>query len=158
MMKYCVHKWDENKKYLEAALRQTDCSEVTYDQLMKAVVVEVLNRGAADESEQLSVKRMRRIDDGQYQGTIIYIVPFDTYQPDESEYLMTFVNYGSCSGCDTLERIKSDMPWDDEHCETCATEQTIKDLMTLCKDLLTRMIRPFNNGWRDRPEFEEATV
>lgn len=44
------------------------------------------------------------IDNGDYQGVQLFLIPKDEYQP--SEYLMTTVSYGSCSVCDTLQRIR----------------------------------------------------
>jgi len=54
-------------------------------------------------------KEIREIDDGDYQGTLLYIVPEDRYQPNK--YWSVKVSYGSCSGCDTLESI-CDYSWD----------------------------------------------
>lgn len=65
---------------------------------------------------------IHEIDDGDYQGTKLYIVPEKTYQPDK--YWSVFVNYGSCSGCDTLEAItnySSEQP----------TEEQAKQYLTL---------------------------
>lgn len=43
------------------------------------------------------------IDDGEYQGTLVFVIPEDGYQP--SHYWYVKVAYGSCSGCDTLASI-----------------------------------------------------
>jgi hypothetical protein len=47
--------------------------------------------------------RVHEIDDGDYQGTLVYIIASKGYQP--SNYWSVKVSYGSCSGCDTLQRI-----------------------------------------------------
>lgn len=47
--------------------------------------------------------RIHEIDDGDYQGTLLFVVAAQGYQP--STYWATKVSYGSCSGCDTLEAI-----------------------------------------------------
>ena len=39
------------------------------------------------------------IDDGDYQGTLIFVIPEYGYQP--YKYWSVKVAYGSCSGCDT---------------------------------------------------------
>lgn len=39
------------------------------------------------------------IDDGNYQGTLLFVIAAKDYQP--STYWLTTVSYGSCSGCDT---------------------------------------------------------
>lgn len=41
------------------------------------------------------------IDDGDYQGTLLFIIPERSYQP--STYWAVSVDYGSCSGCDTFQ-------------------------------------------------------
>ena len=47
-------------------------------------------------------QRIHTIDDGDYQGTLLFVVGATGYQP--SNYWLTAVDYGSCSGCDALER------------------------------------------------------
>lgn len=46
---------------------------------------------------------IHEIDDGEYQGTLLFVIPADGYQPYDYWYVK--VNYGSCSGCDTLMAI-----------------------------------------------------
>jgi hypothetical protein len=76
------------------------------------------------------VKNMTVIDDGDYQGTQIFIIPLNTYQPSVEEYVYTNTYYGSCSGCDTLLSICSynEKP----------SENQIQDYMTLALHLLQR--------------------
>ena len=52
----------------------------------------------------MDAENIHEINDGDYQGTLLYIIPADKYQPDH--YWAVFVDYGSCSGCDTLEAIR----------------------------------------------------
>lgn len=49
------------------------------------------------------------IDDGDYQGTLVFIIPKNGYQP--SDYWCVKVDYGSCSGCDTYEAYAE---WNEE--------------------------------------------
>ena len=65
------------------------------------------------------------IDDGDYQGMLLFIVPEYGYQP--SVYWKFTVFYGSCSYCDTLQRILDE---DDDK------DQQIKDLMTLALHMI----------------------
>jgi hypothetical protein len=67
-------------------------------------------------------ERIHVIDDGDYQGTLLFIIPNHGYQP--RTYWAVFVDYGSCSGCDTLESIR-------EHSSKKPTEQQIDGYMTL---------------------------
>lgn len=52
-------------------------------------------------SETPDFERITVIDDGDYQGTLVFVVASKGYQP--SDYWATQVDYGSCSGCDTFQ-------------------------------------------------------
>ena len=93
--------------------------------------------------------QIQRKDNGDYQGTLLYIIPFDKYQPEEYEYLMTFINYGSCSACDTLLSIQ-------DYGEEKLTDDQVKDFMKLCKDILMNTIKPYNSGWQHTDKYDEA--
>lgn len=153
MIKYCLDKWNRNNKRLEEAMRTNiHLNDCDYAYLVALVVNYVLNdetNGYCDtwDSENITV-----IDNGDYQGTQLFLIPNKTYQPCEYEYLMTYVNYGSCSGCDTLLSIQG---WD---CDVTPNEKQLKDYMTLCRDLVTRMIKPYNCGWREEDEFKEVVM
>lgn len=54
-----------------------------------------------DEYSYPDFKRITVIDHGEYQGTLVFVVGGCEYQT--SNYWMTSVDYGSCSGCDTFE-------------------------------------------------------
>lgn len=51
---------------------------------------------------KFDTKNILTIDDGDYQGTEIFILHKDVYQPDIEDYVYTNTYYGSCSGCDAL--------------------------------------------------------
>ena len=149
MIKYCIEKWDKNKDLLRSALNNNKLLNhvlnrndddpleyLEYKDLVKLTVMFILN----DENEW-DVNKIKEIDDGDYQGTLLYLIPEDTYQPNSSEYLMTFVEYGSCSACDTLQTIQC-------YLDVRSRDKSIDDLMNLCKDLICNMIKPYNIGWR----------
>ena len=154
MLKIMVKKWDENKSNLEKKL-STMKMNYQYDDLVKLTFKTIFNNGA-DASFcsyfELDLDRMTKINNGSYSGTLLYIIPFATYEPDEGEYIMTYVNYGSCCGCDTLERIKM---FNDE--DDIPNEKQLADLMMLCKDIITNTIKPYNKGYNYREDFEEIT-
>ena len=151
MLKYCLEKWNANKDLLEAKLRKDgSLNSCGYIHLVELVVDFILNP-SADDYEKWDSKHITVVDNGDYQGTQLFLIPIDTYQPSEYDYLMTYVGYGSCSGCDTLLNIQD---WSAEQ----LTERQIKDFMALCKDLVTNMIKPYNGGWRYQEEFEEVTL
>ena len=159
MIKYCIEKWDKNKDLLRSALdnnkllnhilnesRDDPLEYLEYKDLVKLTVMFILN----DENEW-DANKIKEIDDGDYQGTLLYLIPEDTYQPDSSEYLMTFVDYGSCSGCDTLQAIQCFL-------DTKSRDKSIDDLMNLCKDLICNMIKPYNTGWRHDEKFDMIEI
>jgi hypothetical protein len=80
---------------------------------------------------------------------LLFVIPQKCYEPAEFEYLLTYVGYGSCSGCDTLQRI---FGYGGEN----LTEEQINDLMKLCKDILTNIVKPYNGGWRHENDFEQV--
>lgn len=152
MLKYCYKKWDKNKDKLEAALRKTDISRVEYRDLLVLTVENILNDDSDDYvNPRWNSERITEINDGDYQGTLLYLIPADTYQPSEYEYLMTYIGYGSCSGCDLLQRIQ---PYSDEE----TTDEDIAEFMALCKDFITNMVKPYNAGWRQDDDFEHVTM
>ena len=148
MLKYCLKKWDENKNHLERQLKtDTTLNSCEYVDLVKLLVTYVLNKGENDDGLMWDVDNITVVDNGNYQGTQLFLIPIKTYQPAEYEYLLTYVGYGSCSSCDTLQAI--------QNCdEKLLSENQVKDFMTLCKDLLTNMIKPYNYGWRFKDDFE----
>ncbi len=76
--------------------------------------------------------RITEIDHGHYQGTLVYIVAEDGYQP--STYWATTVNYGSCSGCDTLQAIQG-------YSSDPMTPEQANDYWTLMLHVVQRMHR-----------------
>ena len=159
MIKYCIEKWDKNKDLLRSALDDNELLNhvlnkndddpleyLEYKDLVKLTVMFILN----DENEW-DANKITEIDDGDYQGTLLYLIPEDTYQPNSSEYLMTFVEYGSCSGCDTLQAIQCFL-------DVRSKDKSIDDLMNLCKDLICNMIKPYNTGWRHDEKFDTIEI
>lgn len=144
MLKYCLEKWEKYKGELEEDIRQdATLNDCDYLYLVKKVVSIILNGDGAE----WDAGKITQIDNGDYQGALIFLIPMNTYQPTEYEYLMTYVDYGSCSGCDTLQAIQD---WGEKK----LTEPQVKDFMTLCRDLVCSIIRPYNCGWREDEEFE----
>ena len=145
MIKYCLLKWDLNKGRLEKWLRtqqsEGEIDRLGYKDLVVGVFENIINP-PLNECEQyertFDIRGITEIDNGDYQGTLLYLIPMDTYQPNRDEYFMTCIEYGSCSCCDTLQGIQ----YNDD------SEQEIKDFMSLCKDIVSNIIRPYNSGWR----------
>ena len=152
MLKVLVEKWDKNKERLKEALSDVINSGIDYEDLVRLTFSTIYNDG--DESieyphNELDCDEITKIDNGDYQGTLLFLIPFETYQPSECEYLMTYVGYGSCSGCDTLLAIT-----DYNNRSEKFSESQVNDLLTLCKDILTNTIKPYNYGWRENDNFK----
>ena len=134
MIKEIVDKWDRNKNRLEDAIRTTDMEDASYKTLVELIVQHILNNTEDDEDwNNFDIEKIHEIDDGDYQGTLLFLIPKNRYQPDEDEYLVTYVNYGSCSGCDTLQKIQS---YDYNDLPTC---RQVNDYMRLCLHLIQNM-------------------
>lgn len=131
MIKEFVERWDKYKGDLEKYFRNTRQEEYSdYKDIVKALFKEVINKEEIDGYE-FDLDKMTIIDDGDYQGTQIFIIPLDTYQPSVEEYVITNTYYGSCSGCDTLLAISC--------CDDgIPNEKQVKDYMELALHLLQK--------------------
>lgn len=108
MLKIMKELWDKNKDKLRTELSsRDDLNECSYVDLVKIAFDKIYNDDSRLDNENLFIDRVHEIDDGDYQGTLIYLIPFNSYQPDPEDYLMTFAWYGSCSGCDALQSAQS---------------------------------------------------
>jgi hypothetical protein len=131
MIQELVKQWEENKHKLEEYFKTTK-QEQYLD--YKTIVLKLfeLCLPKADDYSGFDLSKITVIDDGDYQGTQIFIIPKDTYQPCVDEYVVTDTYYGSCSGCDTLMGISSyeyDLPNDEQ----------VKEYMTLALHLVQKM-------------------
>lgn len=153
MLKIILEKWEKNKDKLkkifetEKGFNSYDCN---YRDIVELTFEVIYNTDEDSRLGRVNTERITEINDGDYQGTLLYLIPFDSYQPNENEYLMTYVDYGSCSGCDTLQSLQS---YGDD-----VTETQVNGFMTLAKDILQNTIKPYNYGWRNDGKFERAEV
>lgn len=154
MVKFCKEQWNNNREKLEARLREIDLWGIDYEGLVKEIVDYIFN----PEIEmfggmyKLDSSKITVIDDGDYQGWLLFLIPFDTYQPGPGEYLMTHIGYGSCSGCDTLQAIQSDIQYSEG--KQVYSDQVIADFMHLCSDIVCYTIKPYNYGWMHNRWFD----
>jgi len=152
MLKIIKEKWDKNESLLRETLTQNDTlNRCSYLDLVKIAFAAIFNDEHTSGCEALDLDEITEIDNGDYQGTLLYLIPFKTYQPSEYEYIMTYVGYGSCSGCDTLQSIQG---FEDKE----PTENQIKEFMALCKDILTNSIKPYNGGWRKNEDYNQVEM
>lgn len=130
MIKEFVEKWDKYKKDLEDYFRNTEQEEyVTYEEIVKALFEKVINKDI--DYKKYDTENMLVIDDGDYQGTQIFILHKGCYHPEVEKYVYTSTYYGSCSGCDTLQAISS-------YDRGLPDEEQVKDYMTLALHLLQK--------------------
>lgn len=122
MIQEFVNQWEARKSEVQAIFEKKHPDN--YKEIVKAVV-SIL--GEPDEYFKPDPERIHEIDDGDYQGTLVYIIGANGYQPDDYWYVK--VSYGSCSGCDTLEAIK-------DYCYEPPSESQVKDYMTLALHII----------------------
>ena len=127
MVKEFVQQWDERKHLLEKWLKENQPSE--YEDIYRKLFELVITKpnGYADD---WNWERFRVIDDGDWQGNLIFILCNDSYQPNLRDYIFTEVDYGSCSGCDTFEHIR-DLAWEDKN-----TDEQVNQYMTLALHMI----------------------
>lgn len=134
MIQEIIKKWDKNKYKLEEYFSTTKQEKYgSYEAIVQQIFELVINSDE-DSYEKFNINKMTVIDDGYYQGTQIFIIPRDTYQPNIDDYLITHTYYGSCSGCDVLEGIRN-------YSSGLPTEQQVKEYMILALHLVQKMKR-----------------
>jgi hypothetical protein len=122
MIKEFIDRFEANKHTLRTTFAEAHPD--SYKEIVQGVV-----RCIQGESEyyEPSPDRIHEIDDGDYQGTLVYVIAAGGYQPDDYWYVK--VGYGSCSGCDTLQAISG---YSDEK----PTDSQIEQYMTLATHIL----------------------
>jgi len=95
----------DGKAKFKARLRDVDDYESYQGLLSKAI--EVINEklgGNLYDGHMMDPQRVRKVNFGDYQGTLLLVVGGTGYQP--RNHWVTVVAYGSCGGCDTLQSIQ----------------------------------------------------
>lgn len=98
-----------------------------YADLLKRTVTVI---SSEDEYRDPDASRIHCIDDGDYQGTLLFIIAAKGYQP--SDYWYVKVGYGSCSGCDTFQAIGS-------YSSDPVTDEEAKEYWDLCLHMVQRL-------------------
>ena len=132
MIQEFVKAWDANREALREYIRTHKQEEYDeYAKLVKILFDVVINPYLGKTPNTYNTESIHVVDDGNYQGDKLFIIPNDTYQPSPYEYVWTYCSYGSCSGCDTLLAISG---YDDG----LPSEEQVDDYMTLLLHLLQR--------------------
>lgn len=93
----------------------------SYEELVQTLIEELVRD---DKKLGFDPKRIKVVDFGEYQGTLVFVIGGTGYQPSDHWYVK--VGYGSCSGCDTLQSIH-----DYSQLNKPPTPKQIKDYWTL---------------------------
>ena len=114
---------------------------------MKVLFEVVVNPYLKDNKKGVyDTERIHEINDGDYQGSLLYVIPEQTYQPSCYNYVLTYAEYGSCGLCDELEGI-----WDNNYMSG-NREETAESLLTLCLHLLQHCKIPYS--YEDNEEIQ----
>lgn len=127
MLQVAIDRFLSRKSLLEEKLGSRHWTD--YSTLVKMVIELVTSEDDYDDFNP-DPERIHCIDDGDYQGTLIFLIGAKGYQP--SIYWSMKVYYGSCSGCDTLQAIY-------DYSDEKPTEDQVKDYYTLCLHLIESM-------------------
>lgn len=141
MLEFAINKWDKNKDKLREYFTNNKQEEYasSYADFTKKVIDIIFNDddyGYEENQQERSfdlAQFFKEIDFGDYQGTLIYVFAYESYQPSTSETFFTSVNYGSCSGCDTLLAINQ------YSTDELPTKSQVKDYMQLALNLIQNM-------------------
>lgn len=120
-----IEKWNKNKNKLEKYFERTEQNKYSeYADIFKTLFDYVIN----DEDEY---EINGKIDDGSYQGTMLFIFHNKSkLYITERDYIVTYVDYGLCSVCDTLQSIQ------ESNYNEKPTKEQVEDYITLCLHLL----------------------
>jgi hypothetical protein len=140
MIKRFVQRWNERKQLAADAFAAKHPG--SYADVVR-IAVTVLSNPDNPSSVWPDPERIQEIDHGDYQGTLIYVVGQSGYQP--STYWGVSVDYGSCSGCDTLECIR-------DFLDGPPTDNQIAQYMTLAFDVLRGMKQISGYVWDETTE------
>lgn len=117
-----VRRWEARKSEVRAAFEASHPSD--YIDIVRHVVSILTTDGYSGSPDP---KRLHEINDGDYQGTLVYVIAETGYQPNTYWYVR--VCYGSCSGCDTLEAIRG-------YCSELPSKEQVDQYMTLALHIL----------------------
>ncbi len=108
MIKEFTKAWQENKEelkkyYFDKIQEKNGYYYIDYKEVFKNLIEYVINPYLKENRKwALSTENITEIDNGDYQGTKIFITYKDLYQPGYDDYFVANDYYGSCPGCDSL--------------------------------------------------------
>lgn len=127
-----IKRWEKGKENLRKHFEVTEQSEYDeYHKVVSALIKYCLNYGDLLNDEKFS-EVFEVSDHGNWQGTQIFLLHIDCYQPESTHYYVFDNYYGSCSGCDTLLGIS-------QYEEGIPEKEQVDKYMTLCLHMVQRM-------------------
>jgi len=105
MIQLFIDRFMENKHKLEKKITKEGVAN--YNSLVK-MIIETITDDDEYGDHNPDPRRIHEIDDGDYQGSLVYVIAEKGYQP--TDYWTVKILYGSCSGCDTLQAINEEVP------------------------------------------------
>jgi len=140
MIETFIKAWETNKDKLQAYFETHTMGEYdSYRRIVHLIFDNVINPYMIDNRlKPFDLQKLTEIDDGQYQGTLLYLIPRNDYQPSAWEYIITCVEYGSCTVCDILQGI---------HCydtDEYPDKDQLKSYMRLCLHIIQRCKYPYD--------------
>ncbi len=126
MIKELVARWEQNKPQIRKSFEVKHPKD--YKDLVKTVVENITSKEYGELS--LDPERIHQIDDGDYQGTLVFVIAEKGYQP--SKYYSVLVDYGSCSACDSLQSIR-------DYSDGPPTKNQVDEYMTLALHIVQKL-------------------
>lgn len=138
--------WENYSWELKAYLKSHPQGDYgSYDKLVRLTFDYIINRRVkihngeiqkkpAEEYEKFQTERMTVLGGDDYKGIMFYILATEraAYQEELSGFCSTFVEYGSCYGCDMLKAIQGYDDWK----ALLPDKQQLEDYMMICLELL----------------------
>jgi hypothetical protein len=135
MIKKFIRRFDAKRDELREHFRKHEPD--SYMDIVKEVVKAI---GNPDDYCSPDPERIHVIDDGDYQGTLVFVIGGTGYQP--STYWYVTWGYGSCSGCDTLQAIRDDGPYNREE----PTKEQLDEYMMVALHILQGIKEMYGEG------------
>ena len=136
MIQWLSEKWYRNQYKLRKYFRETPQIQYgNYTTIWKKVLEYIINIDTEDDGDKFNTQDITVIDDGSFFGTLIFIVHRqDGMEPDMEDYILTKIQYGSCSVCDTLQHIQTEN--DNGDIDDLPNETQLNDYMLLALHMI----------------------
>lgn len=135
MNKIFINQWDKNKQVLRNYFKTTNQSEYSeYIDIVKALFKYCITTGEFG-YEKWNTDDIIVLKGNGCEGDILFIIN-EVEQYSLGDSVLTGIDYGSCSGCDTLMRIRS---INYENDEGLPTKEQIDQYMLVCLHLVQKL-------------------